>query len=173
MLTAAASFKPPPAAESDSTTTTTIKTPRLHLFNHESHTQVLEDLPGTNDLKTVLLQPNAAELLPGASPLAVGRHLGSWLRSYHAWASAPAQAAALAAVGENRPMRDLKRLVTYDAVIPVLENYPELLVGCREALETVVAVLGKEFEKVPGAGGGEHWGMIHGDFWSGKYGSYS
>lgn len=74
----------------------------------------------------------------------------------------------LAAVGENRPMRDLKRMITYDAIIPVLENYPELLVGCRETLETLVAVLGKEFEKSPGAEPDEHWGMIHGDFWSGK-----
>jgi hypothetical protein len=48
----------------------------------------------------------------------------------------------LAAVGENRPMRDLKRMVTYDTIIPVLENYPELLAGCRETLETLAAVFG-------------------------------
>jgi len=78
------------------------------------------------------------------------------------------QVGTLAAVGENRPMRDLKRMVTYDTIIPVLENYPELLAGCRGTLETLAAVLGKEFEKSPGAEADENWGMIHGDFWSGK-----
>jgi len=163
MLAAVEHFSFRPAADS-----TTIKTPRLYLFSRESNTQVLEDLPGTDDLKTTFFLPNATELLPGSSPLAVGHHLGSWLRSYHTWASAPEQVGTLAAVGENRPMRDLKRMVTYDTIIPVLENYPELLAGCRETLETLVAVLGKEFEKSPGAEADENWGMIHGDFWSGK-----
>ncbi|KAK3293562.1 kinase-like domain-containing protein [Chaetomium fimeti] len=163
MLAAVASFKFPPAADG-----TKIKTPRLYLFSHESNTQVLEDLPGTDDLKSAFFLPNAADLLPGSSPLTIGHHLGSWLRSYHTWASAPEQVPTLAAVGENRPMRDLKRMITYDTIIPVLENYPELLVGCRETLETLVAALGKEFDKPPFAEADEHWGMIHGDFWSGN-----
>jgi len=67
MLAVIASFKFPLAADG-----TTIKTPRLHLFGRESNTQVLRDLPGTDDLKTTFFLPNAAEFLPGSSPLAIG-----------------------------------------------------------------------------------------------------
>ncbi|KAK4031802.1 hypothetical protein C8A01DRAFT_51243 [Parachaetomium inaequale] len=113
----------PLPAEDDSTATTVIikhSTEFVAIIRDFPliNTQVLEDLPGTNDLKTAFFLPNATDLLPGSSPLTIGHHLGSWLRS--------------------------------------------------ETLETLVAVFGKEFEKPPGAEADKHWGMIHGDFWSGN-----
>jgi len=65
-------------------------------------------------------------------------------------------------------MRKLKRLLTYDGFLRALKNCPELLEGHKETLETIRDIMVKEFEKLP-AEGDEDWGLIHGDFWSGKY----
>lgn len=145
-----------------------IKTPRLYHFNHQTNTQVIQDFPGTDDLKSTFFMPNAADLLPGSSPATIGHHLGAWLRAFHAWAAEPQQEKMRKATAENRPMRELKRMITYDAVLGVLENYPELLTGHKETLETIRDAMGKEFEKMPGEETGEDWGVIHGDYWSGK-----
>jgi len=161
MLDAVACYSPP------NITAVVIKTPRLYLFNRRTNTQVLEDFPDTGDLKSVFFLPNVGSLLPGSSAAAIGHHLGSWLRSFHAWASAPKQASMRASIGQNRPMRELKRMVTYGSFLTVLENFPELLVGCKETLEIVRDVMSKEFEKPP-VYEDEEWGIIHGDYWSGK-----
>jgi len=161
MLDAVANYSPPYTAGTE------IKTPRLYLFNRQTNTLVFEDFPDTDDLKSVFFLPNAGSLLPGPSPATIGYHLGSWLRSFHSWASAPGQISMRAAVGQNRPMRDLKRMVTYDGFLKVLGNYPELLVCYKDTLEAVRDVMSKEFEKPP-VDEDEDWGIIHGDYWSGK-----
>jgi hypothetical protein len=65
-------------------------------------------------------------------------------------------------------MRKLKRFITYDGFLGVLENYPELLQGRKKTLEAIRDIMAKEFEKPP-TEEDENWGLIHGDFWSGKY----
>jgi hypothetical protein len=161
MLDAVAGYSSP------NTIAAVIKTPRLYLFSRQTHTQVLQDFPDTDDLKSVFFLPNVGNLLPDSSAATIGHHLGSWLRSFHTWASAPRQADMRAAIGQNRPMRDLKRMVTYDSFLTVLQNYPELLVGCKETLEAIRDIMSSEFEKPP-VYEGEDWGIIHGDYWSGK-----
>ncbi|KAM7218337.1 Protein kinase-like domain containing protein [Rhypophila decipiens] len=154
-----------------------IKTPRLYLFDRQTNTQVIEDLVDTADLKSVFFQdPDARSLRFGLGPsaaLAIGRHLGSWLRSFHDWASIPEQAGVRTSVGENRPIRDLKRMVTYDGVLAVLRNYPDELLGdeIEATLQIIVDGMGREFgkplpkENEPLEDG---WGLIHGDYWSGN-----
>lgn len=156
--------------------------PHLYLFDRETNTQVLEDIPGVVDLKTlfVLSSPDASDVLL-SRPLAtsVGRALGSWLRAFHAWASAPAQRhhllrARSAEVGTNEPMRELKYRITYDSFIGVLEQFPDVLRvdHHREALllQEVKNMALKEFEKTESddGDGSEDWGLIHGDLWTGK-----
>ncbi|KAK6082666.1 phosphotransferase enzyme family protein [Seiridium cupressi] len=103
------------------------------------------------------------------SPATAGRHLGSWLQSFHTWASAPAQATLRGQMQmlQDDPIGKVKYLLTYDSFFKVLENYPELLEAHQEKLETIRDVLGKEFEKSPKEDN-ENWGLIHGDFWSGN-----
>lgn len=161
MFKSVADFSPP-------TTTTVIKAPRLYVYNRETNIQVLEDFSNTAGFKSMLFSPNADNLLPQTSPATIGRHLGSWLWSFHTWASAPEQAALRAQILQDDPMRKLKRLLTYDGFLGVLENYPELLEGHKKTLETIQDVMIKEFEKPP-TEEDENWGLIHGDFWSGKY----
>jgi hypothetical protein len=162
MLNTLAAFLPPPTADA------VIKTPRLYHFNRQTNTQVIQDFPGTEDLKSIFFLPDAADFLPGPSPVTIGHRLGSWLKAFHVWAREQHQGKQHKAIGVNNPMRDLKRMITYDSVLGVLENYPELLAGHKEALETIRDAMGKEFEKLPGEEDGEDWGVIHGDFWSGK-----
>jgi Ser/Thr protein kinase RdoA (MazF antagonist) len=77
-----------------------------------------------------------------------------------------------ATIGQTgRPMRQLKRSITYDSILSVLENYPELLVGHEETLTEIRDVMGREFERPPPRCENEQdteWGIIHGDFWSGN-----
>ncbi|KAM7195407.1 hypothetical protein V8F33_006748 [Rhypophila sp. PSN 637] len=147
------------------------------LTDRPTNTQVIEDLVDTDDLKSVFFLDHDVRslrlgLTPSIAPV-IGRHLGSWLRSFHDWASAPEQAGVRTSVGENRPMRDLKRMVTYDGVLAVLRNYPDELLGdeIEATLQIIADRMGKEFEKpLPKENGPleDGWGLIHGDYWSGK-----
>lgn len=144
-----------------------LKAPRLYLFNRETNTQVLEDFPEALNLKSILVSPTANSILSQSFATSIGHTLGSWLRSFHTWASAPAQADLRKEIEKNEPMRKLKYLVTYDSFIQVVEKFPEILEGSRKTLEDVKDMATKEFERTVGEAG-EDWGIIHGDFWTGK-----
>lgn len=149
-------------------TLTTVKVPHLYLFNKETNTQVLEDIPGVVDMKTILMSPTANDVLSHSLASSIGRTLGSWLRSYHSWASSPSQAALRTEIGDNEPMRKLKYHISYDTFINVLEQFPDELGDYKKTLEDVKGIATKEFEKTPSDEEGEEWGIIHGDFWTGK-----
>ena len=152
---------------SQCTTTATVRPPRLYLYDRESNIQVLEDFSNTNGLRAMMFSADAHNLLPSPSTATIGRHLGVWLRSFHTWASAPEQAALRAQMWQNDPMRKIKYLFTYDSVLKVLENYPELLEGHEKTLDTILDAMAKEFER-PSTEEGDGYGLLHGDFWSGK-----
>lgn len=150
-----------------STTTATVKPPRLYLYDRETNTQVLEDFSNTDGFRAMLFSADAHNLLPSPSTATIGRHLGFWLRSFHTWASAPEQAALRTQMWQNDPMRKTKYLFTYDSVLKVLENYPELLEGREKTLVTIRDVIAKEFERLS-TEESDGYGLLHGDFWSGK-----
>ncbi len=147
-----------------------VKAPHLYLFNRETNTQVLEDFPGAIDLKTVLVSTAATDTLSQPIATSIGRALGSWLRSFHSWASAPSQEGLRREIWENEPMRQLKYQISYDCFIEVVEGFPEILGDGKKVLEEVKEMAAREFQNRAGDGGtkGEEWGIIHGDFWSGK-----
>ncbi|KAK7757531.1 hypothetical protein SLS62_000546 [Diatrype stigma] len=149
-----------------------VKVPHLYLFDRETSTQVLEDIPGVVDLKTIFVSPNANDVLSKPLATSIGRALGSWLRAFHAWASAPAQShlCANAEMGTNELMRKLKYFITYGSFIEVLEKFPDVIGDHKKSLQEVQHMAIKEFEKTAsGDGDGrEEWGLIHGDFWTGN-----
>ncbi|KAH8591097.1 kinase-like domain-containing protein [Bisporella sp. PMI_857] len=145
------------------TTTAIVKPPRLYLYDRETNTQVLEDFSNTDGLRAILYSADAHKLLPSPSTATIGRHLGLWLRSFHTWASAPEQAALQAQMWQNDPMRKTKYIFTYDSVLKVLENYPELLEGHEKTSEGTT----KDFER-PSTEKADDYGLLHGDFWSGN-----
>ncbi|KAH8898608.1 hypothetical protein GQ53DRAFT_710494 [Thozetella sp. PMI_491] len=147
--------------------TAVIRAPRIHLYDHERNIQVLEDLTNTTGFKMMLFSSDGDKLIPESSRRNIGRYLGSWLRSFHTWASAPQQATLRGKILSDDPMRKLKLRISYNSFLGVLENYPELLEGHRELLETIRNAKAKEFEK-PATDADEDWGLIHGDLWCGN-----
>ncbi|KAI3320121.1 kinase-like domain-containing protein [Xylariaceae sp. AK1471] len=149
---------------------TAAKAPRLHLFIRHARIQILEDFPAAVDLKSLFVWPSANSILEPSVAASIGRHVGSWLRSFHDWALSPNAAAGLKAVGDNEPMRMLKYAITYGSFLKVLEdNFPDLLEGHRPILEQVKDAATREFEKTSkDEGVGKNWGLIHGDFWTGN-----
>ncbi|KAI5860079.1 kinase-like domain-containing protein [Durotheca rogersii] len=147
-----------------------VRTPHLYLFDQSTSTQVLQDIPDAVDLKTILVSPTAN--VPLSQPLAtsIGYALGSWLRSFHSWASTQSRDGAHrgAEIGPNEPMRKLKYLVTYGSFIGNLEQFPDVLGDHRKTLEEVKLMAADEFEKSGADAHGDEWGIIHGDFWSGN-----
>lgn len=65
-------------------------------------------------------------------------------------------------------MRQLKYITSYKTFISVLEDYPELLEGCRTTLEAARQAATKDYETPATELEGGDVGIIHGDFWTGK-----
>lgn len=146
-----------------------VRSPRLYLFDRKTNTQVLEDCLNTTDLKTIFISPTVREILPGNSSASVGYNIGRWLRSFHQWTSEPGQAPLRASIGRNAEARKLKRKITYDSFVQVLETYPDIVEGHEAALETIKDAMVTDFElHKPPEGDDGNWGLIHGDFWTGK-----
>ncbi|KAJ3128125.1 hypothetical protein HK100_009360 [Physocladia obscura] len=149
-------------------TASTVKIPHLYLFNVQTNTQVIEDIPGVVDLKTTFVSPTANVIFCRSYATSIGHDLGSWLRSFHSWTLAPSQAELRAEIGDNGHMRKLKYLITYDSFIKVLEQFPDILGNHRKTLEDVKDCATKEFKIPASENQGEEWGYIHGDFWTGN-----
>lgn len=152
-------------------TNSMVKVPHLLYFDRETNTQVLEDIPNVVDLKTILMSPNANEVLTKPFATLVGRALGSWLRSFHSWTSKlpPANLGEeKLKIGTNEPMRDLKYRISYDCFIDVLKQFPGVIGKHQSVLEEVKASAANDFRRLPSEDQDEGWGTIHGDFWTGK-----
>nr|QCL09110.1 DmxR19 [Cryptosporiopsis sp. 8999] len=145
-----------------------LRTPHLYLFDQKTNTQVLEDLSGMIDMKAALESPTAPSILTQSISTDIGRSLGAWLRSFHSWASEPAQAGLQREMGENKPMRKIRYSISYGAFIDVVQKFPEIWEGCKKALEEVRDMATAEYAKNIEDKVGENWGIIHGDFWSGN-----
>lgn len=64
------------ALENFPCTASIVKVPRLYLFNRETNTQVIEDIAGFVDLKTVFMSPTANDVLSQCLATFIGRALG-------------------------------------------------------------------------------------------------
>jgi hypothetical protein len=145
-----------------------LRTPHMDLFDRKTNTQVLEDLSGAIDMTTVLQLPTALSVLPKSISTALGRALGAWLRSFHSWASEPAQADLQRVMVDNKPMRQIRYAISYGAFTDVVQKFPEVWERNRKTLEQVRDMATAEYAKTTEDKAGEDWGIIHGDFWSGK-----
>jgi hypothetical protein len=143
----------------------TVKTPRLLQFNRETDTQVFEDLPNSVDLKTFLLSEVSRDLSE-SSGRALGSALGSWLRSFHNWTTEEQQVESTNLLGENKVMKELKFWVNYTMLMNTIENFPDILEKDRDIFEKVRDLAAAELER---QNYDEGYGVIHGDFWTGKY----
>ena len=136
-------------------------------FNRETNTQVFEDLPNSIDLKNFLLSKVSHDLSE-SSGRALGSALGSWLRSFHHWTAEEQQIETTKILGQNKVMKDLKFWVNYTMLLDTIGNFPDILEGNRDIFEKVRDLAAAELEQQSHDDG---YGVIHGDFWTGKYGS--
>lgn len=125
----------------------TVQTPHLYAYIKDINALVVQDVTGVN-VNTIFESPTANAILTCQVATALGRRLGSWLRSFHDWSSAPKQTALRDKMAQNEPMRKLKQSVTYDSFISVLDNFPGALEGkgVQETLESVREAAARDFE---------------------------
>lgn len=159
-----------PAVEPASGDSFAAQSPRLYHFNRTANIQVLQDIQGAWDLREVLDAPSADALVSQTQIADAGRAAGVWLRRFHQWAVEPAQQTFAQEVVRNDGMRRLKRRVTCDSFIGVLENFPDIYEPHATTLDLFKDMAQQEFQRLPGLTDEEDgWGVIHADFWSGKY----
>jgi hypothetical protein len=145
-----------------------VRTPCLYYFDRKTATQVLEDLTDAIDLRTLLESQDVLTILSTSISTSVGHALGAWLRSFHSWVSEPAQAGLKQLVGKNAPMRKIRYAISYGAIIDIVQKFPEIWEEKKEVLEEVRDMATAEYEKSPQENIGGNYGIIHGDFWTGK-----
>jgi len=141
-----------------------VKTPRLFYFNKETNTQVMEDLPNSLDLKSFLLS-DLAKGVPEAAGHALGRSLGTWLRSLHDWAGKPEQGKWRSLLAQNESMKQLKFYINYSMLVDTIANFPSILKDNQGIFEELKNFAAEEMTKSDQENG---VGIIHGDFWTGK-----
>lgn len=146
-----------------------ITTPHLYLFKRQANIMVIADLPNALDVKSILVSPRVNATFNPLVASSIGRGLGAWLRAFHEWGSRPSQLQLLDEMGQNKAMRELKYKITYDSFIRVLQKFPDVLGDDGMLLEEVKIMAAKEFETTTKDKIREGWGLIHGDFWTGKY----
>ena len=168
MLDALTTFQPEPRHKAAAAIA--VQAPELLWFDRETNTQVLQDFADTADLKTSLLASATDKTHPLSDQTAahsVSYALGEWLHSFHAWTAAPEQVSLRNTVAANAPMRKLKHQITYDALARIASQF-----GVAETdlavLKEVQASARVDFQRLPHVSDSSHWGIIHGDFWSGK-----
>lgn len=87
------------------------------------------------------------------------------MKSFHDWSLVPEQVELRKFVKGNEAMQKLKFDVTYGGFINVLSNFPDILGDKKDDLERISQFVKREWEEKSGH---DEWGIIHGDFWSGK-----
>lgn len=137
------------------------------MFDETTSTQVLEDLASAVDLKTILVSPDNETILLPSAGLYVGQNLGVWLRGFHEWTSVPAQDEFRELVAKNRAMQELKHRLACNGALKAAQDFPELFDDNMEWAKQVEEASAKELEQSL-SNSNNDWGVIHGDFWTGK-----
>lgn len=147
-----------------STQSCSVRTPRLLHWDAGSSTQVQECLPGSLDLKRYALEHFSESTPEADGPLVVevGRALGGWLRSFHAWAAAPEQRRLRECARSNEDMRAIKMKYNYELLLSRIDKFPALLQDARPVFEELIEMARLELKNE------DELQVIHGDFWTGK-----
>lgn len=127
--------------------------------------QIVEDLPNSVDLKTFLLS-KVSSGISKSSARSLGRALGSWLRSFHDWGNSNNRDECKETLSRNQTMKDLKFWVNYTMLLDTVKNFPTILDKNRDIFEKVHKFAATELTQKDCD---DEYGIIHGDFWTGKY----
>lgn len=116
------------------------------------------------DLKSFLISDLSKDVSQ-SSAHALGRAIGLWLRSFHSWAARPEQAECKDFLKGNK-LKGLKHYINYSMLLETIPNFPAILEADRSTFEKVRDYAATEPQE---AEHGSDYGVIHGDFWTGKY----
>ena len=132
----------------------------------------MEDMINSEILQEVVVsQKHSSREITTQAFSETGFQVGSWLRAFHAWGSASSQHELRNKIFQDSAMRKFKRKVKYDRIMEIVKKFPDTWREVHEDLEALQQLAIQESEctslqaseKDP-----EAWGVIHGDFWSGK-----
>jgi hypothetical protein len=145
-------------------------TPQDLLYLPSPKIQIIEDLRPTLDCARLLTSPDSD--VPLSIWSAVGLALGEWLHALHHWTQEPEQSELRNRMRGNVASHDLKRRTTYATIDDIATTFPTITeeyldvlreVRVRAEREHEEAMQGKVVEEA------ESYGIVHGDFWTGKY----
>ena len=157
-------------ALSPSTASIPICTPLTFFYIPSSQIQIIQDLQPATDLASIIT--SSANVSPPPDFAGVGFALGTWLRAFHSWTKEPAQFELRGVMEGNGTSRELKRRTTYDTITDIAQNFSmirgEDLFALREVRARVLQEYEQELHADADRKDGEQYGLIHGDFWTGK-----
>jgi len=145
--------------------TCSVRTPKLYESNVNGHNQVMEYVTNGTNLKAYVLRFYAPPTSDASKSqcFELEQALGSWLRSFHDWASLPEQSTFRNIVSSNVDLQRIRYQANYASTVRLVNRFPSILENSVQLLEQVrdatAAELRDEAALRP----------IHGDFWTGKY----
>ncbi len=140
-----------------------VRAPAAYDYERGIETRLMEYLPNSLNVKDYALKNFASSPDAARKPacLEFGRALGTWLRSFHAWAARPEQAEFQKLAESNRVMSEVKHTANYKLLVDNVEKYPEILADAKETFEKVRDMAAAELD-LP------NLQPVHADFWTGK-----
>lgn len=156
MLTALETFKPTFYSNIH------VTTPSLYKYSSNAGNQILSDYPNFIELKNYF----TTHPISSTQATRLGIALGTWLKSFHVWAAEDAQRPLREVMKKNEPMVQLKFMINFGRLMPTIDRFPAILEESRKIFKNIEQMMREEI----GKGEGE---LIHGDFWSCKYVTFS
>jgi len=160
---------------STSTGPLSIRTPLAFFYVLTSQIQIIEDLWPARSLADIIMSHDIDS--QQAVFAKIGFALGVWLRTFHDWAKGPEQDRLDRDMRDSGASRELKWRTTYETIVDIargLPTIPKKYVDVLVEIRSKAMLEHKQWLKSssPQLEGPYH-GLIHGDFWTGKYGVFS
>lgn len=161
MLHALEIFTPPPHPTQPGLT---IKTPKSYWYDEAEKLQVIQHIPSTAPLSHALRTLNTHQAYT------VGHALGHWLRSFHTHTSSATSQKLNEEISQNEEVVRLKYKLTWEqgsSALHLLSSYGLLTIN-EEQSAAWDAAKGRAEEEMQ-ISDSTNVGVVHGDFWAGKY----
>lgn len=161
------------ATFSTSTGSLSIRTPLAFSYVPTSQIQMIEDLWPARNLADIIMSNEIDS--QQADFAKTGFALGVWLRTFHDWSKHPEQDRLDRDMRDSGTSRELKWRTTYETIVDIVRGFPTM----QKYVDVLVEVRSKAMlehkqwliRSSPKLEGPYH-GLIHGDFWTGKYGVF-
>ncbi|KAJ4343928.1 hypothetical protein N0V95_006530 [Ascochyta clinopodiicola] len=152
--------------------TVSITSPISFFYDDQSHVQVIEDLQPAIDLASVLKSSTISNL-PSSDYPTLGFALGAWLCDFHSWTQKPEQSELRDIIAQNKSSQSVNWRTTYDTIEAIVAPLQMISGEDKQILADVRARAASKFEQHRHYKAGEQsdqtgYGVIHGDFWTGK-----